>query len=98
MEDREIWAALDRHWAASDADDFEAEHLIYQEDAVLNRDDWTSALLGMGIVPRNVDAMATGVPLDRATEAMNSIADELAEFAARTPNYSDYFAQITRAR
>jgi len=35
MEDREIWAALDRHWAASDADDFEAEHLIYQEDAVL---------------------------------------------------------------
>jgi len=35
MEDREIWAALDRHWAASDADDFDAEHLIYQEDAVL---------------------------------------------------------------
>jgi hypothetical protein len=35
MEDREIWAALDRHWAASDADDFEAEHLIYREDAVL---------------------------------------------------------------
>jgi len=35
MEDREIWAALDRHWAASDADDFEAEHLIYQDDAVL---------------------------------------------------------------
>ena len=35
MEDREIWAALDRHWAASDANDFDAEHLIYQEDAVL---------------------------------------------------------------
>jgi hypothetical protein len=35
MEDREIWAALDRPWAASDADDFEAEHLIYREDAVL---------------------------------------------------------------
>ena len=35
MEDREIRAALDRHWAASDADDFEAEHQIYREDAVL---------------------------------------------------------------
>jgi hypothetical protein len=35
MEDREIRAALDQHWAASDANDFEAEHRIYQEDAVL---------------------------------------------------------------
>jgi hypothetical protein len=26
MEDREIRAALDRHWAASDANDFEGEH------------------------------------------------------------------------
>src|ERR1700738_4168065 len=35
MQDHEIRAALDRHWAASDANDFEAEHQIYQEDAVL---------------------------------------------------------------
>jgi ketosteroid isomerase-like protein len=35
MENREIHAALDRHWAASDANDFEAEHRIYAEDAVL---------------------------------------------------------------
>jgi hypothetical protein len=35
MEDQEIRAALDRHWAASDIDDFEAEHDIYGEDAVL---------------------------------------------------------------
>ena len=35
MDDREIRAALDRHWAASDANDFETEHQIYQEDAVL---------------------------------------------------------------
>ena len=34
--DREIRAALDQHWAASDANDFETEHLIYQEDAVLD--------------------------------------------------------------
>lgn len=35
MGDQEIRAALDRHWAASDASDFEAEHDIYLEDAVL---------------------------------------------------------------
>ena len=35
MDAREIRAALDRHWAASDANGFEAEHQIYREDAVL---------------------------------------------------------------
>jgi hypothetical protein len=35
MEDREIRLALDLHWAASDANDFEVEHQIYREDAVL---------------------------------------------------------------
>ena len=34
--DRVIRAALDQHWAASDANDFETEHLIYHEDAVLD--------------------------------------------------------------
>jgi hypothetical protein len=33
--DREIRAALDQHWAASDANDFVTEHRIYHEDAVL---------------------------------------------------------------
>jgi hypothetical protein len=36
MEDREIRAALERHWAASDANDFAVEHEIYREDAVLH--------------------------------------------------------------
>src|SRR5271166_5628305 len=35
VRDQEIRTALDRHWAASDANDFETEHLIYHEDAVL---------------------------------------------------------------
>src|SRR5579863_2447626 len=33
--DQKIRAALDQHWAASDANDFETEHRIYHEDAVL---------------------------------------------------------------
>jgi len=35
VRDQEIRAALDQHWAASDANDFETEHLIYRDDAVL---------------------------------------------------------------
>jgi len=36
VRDQEIRAALDQHWAASDANDFQTEHLIYHEDAVLD--------------------------------------------------------------
>ena len=36
MDDQAIRAALQRHWDASDASDFEAEHEIYREDAVLD--------------------------------------------------------------
>jgi hypothetical protein len=35
VRDQVIRAALDQHWAASDANDFETEHLIYHQDAVL---------------------------------------------------------------
>ena len=34
-QDKQIRAALDQHWAASDANDFETEHRIYLDDAVL---------------------------------------------------------------
>jgi len=36
MDDRTVRMALERHWAASDANDFEVEHEIYREDAVLD--------------------------------------------------------------
>lgn len=35
MSDQHIRAALDRHWAASDVNDFDTEHSIYHDDAVL---------------------------------------------------------------
>jgi O-glycosyl hydrolase len=34
--DQQIRAALDQHWAASNANDSETEHLIYHDDAVLD--------------------------------------------------------------
>lgn len=36
MDDIDVRAALKRHWDASDASDFEVEHEIYSEDAVLH--------------------------------------------------------------
>jgi len=36
MRDQEIRAALNQHWAASDANDFETEHRIYRETRCWN--------------------------------------------------------------
>jgi len=36
MDDGTVRMALERHWAASDANDFDVEHEIYHEDAVLD--------------------------------------------------------------
>ena len=36
MGENDIRTALERHWAASEASDFETEHDIYHEDAVLD--------------------------------------------------------------
>jgi hypothetical protein len=37
MDETEVREALNRHWAASDANDFDVEHDIYREDAALER-------------------------------------------------------------
>src|SRR5215475_13314474 len=36
MDDRAVRSALERHWHASDMSDFDVEHEIYREDAVLD--------------------------------------------------------------
>jgi len=58
MEDREIRAALDLHWAASDANDFEVEHQIYREDAVLEYPQSGERIRGR----RNIQASRTAQP------------------------------------
>jgi hypothetical protein len=36
MDDKTVRLALERHWDASDAGDFETEHDIYRDDAILD--------------------------------------------------------------
>jgi len=82
MRDQEIRAALDQHWAASDANNFETEHRIYDEDAVLEypqSDERTrgrhniEALRSMGHRLKGQSSVGIGNvddligPLDRAT-------------------------------
>ena len=58
MGDRDIRAALDAHWAASDANDFETEHQIYREDAVLEYPQSGERIRGR----RNIQASRTAQP------------------------------------
>jgi hypothetical protein len=58
MEDSEIRAALERHWAASDANDFDAEHEIYGADAVLEYPQSRERIRGR----RNIQASRAAQP------------------------------------
>jgi hypothetical protein len=58
MSDQDIRAALDHHWAASDANDFEAEHRIYREDAVLEYPQSGERIRGR----QNIQASRTAQP------------------------------------
>jgi hypothetical protein len=58
MQDDDVREALGRHWAASDADDFEAEHEIYCEDALLEYPQSGERIRGR----RNIQASRTAQP------------------------------------
>jgi len=57
-DDQDIRAALDRHWAASDANEFEAEHEIYRDDAVLDYPQSGERIRGR----RNIQAARSAQP------------------------------------
>ena len=58
MDETGIRATLDRHWAASDANDFVVEHDIYREDAVLEYPQSGERIRGR----RNIQASRTAQP------------------------------------
>src|SRR6185437_4799823 len=58
MDETKIREALNRHWAASDANDFEVEHDIYREDALLEYPQSGERIRGR----RNIQASRTVQP------------------------------------
>lgn len=61
MNDDDLRAALDRHWAASDANDFTTEHRIYRDDAVLDYPQSGERIRGRA----NIQASRTAQPNDK---------------------------------
>jgi hypothetical protein len=61
MDEREIRQALDRHWAAADENDFDAEHEIYRDDALLEYPQSGERIRGR----RNIQASRTAQPNDK---------------------------------
>jgi hypothetical protein len=58
MGDDDVQAALRRHWAASDANDFATEHQIYRTDAVLDYPQSGERIRGRA----NIEASRTAQP------------------------------------
>jgi len=60
-EEKAIRAALDRHWAASDANEFDIEHEIYRDDAVLDYPQSGERIRGR----RNIEASRVAQPSEK---------------------------------
>jgi hypothetical protein len=58
MDEKEIREALHRHWAASDANDFDVEHDIHREDALLQYPQSGERIRG----PHNIQASRVAQP------------------------------------
>jgi hypothetical protein len=58
MGDDDVRAALERHWAASDVNDFATEHQIYRTDAVLEYPQSGERIRGRA----NIEASRTAQP------------------------------------
>jgi len=71
MEDRNIRDALQRHWAASDANDFAVEHEIYREDAVLHYPQSGERIRGR----RNIQESRTVQPSEKRFAVQRIIGD-----------------------
>lgn len=94
-----------RHLAASELpdslaatlDQFEYRGRIpFHEEEIVTRDSWTAALLGLGVVPRNVDPRAAAVPVAQVIPAMQRLASEIDQVAASAPPYADYLDRMMR--
>ncbi|WP_315763825.1 MULTISPECIES: nuclear transport factor 2 family protein [unclassified Bradyrhizobium] len=71
MDDRTMRAALARHWDASDASDFETEHEIYHDDAVLDYPQSGERIRGR----RNIQESRTVQPNKKRFQVRRMIGD-----------------------
>jgi tryptophan halogenase len=68
--------------------------LPYYENESFDRHGWLAVLLGVGVLPRDTDALAAGVDPAAAEGAMAALAGGLAQMAERVPSYRDWLAGL----
>jgi tryptophan halogenase len=59
-----------------------------------DRDSWLAVLLGMGVLPANVDPVTAAIDLDQAAGAMDALAQRLTAAVGRAPPYRELLARM----
>ncbi|HEX8445575.1 MAG TPA: tryptophan 7-halogenase [Sphingomonas sp.] len=72
--------------------------LPFHEEESFGRDRWLALLLGLGIVPRLPDAIASATPVAATAAALRALTDAAAALPHRIPPYPAYLAQIEGRR
>ncbi|SFN83527.1 tryptophan 7-halogenase [Sphingomonas sp. OK281] len=72
--------------------------LPFYEDESFDTDDWHGLLLGLGVIPRVPDPIASAHPPETVAATLKRLADATAALPARLPPYPHYLAQLERAR
>jgi tryptophan halogenase len=65
----------------------------YDEDS-LPDEIWLSALLGLGVLPRDIQPLAAGLDADTAAARMTEMHAGLGQLPARMPSFADYLAGV----
>ncbi|MES3107171.1 tryptophan 7-halogenase [Sphingomonas aurantiaca] len=72
--------------------------LPFYEDESFDKDDWHGLLLGLGMIPRIADPIASASPPELIAATLKQLADATAALPARLPPYPAYLAQLERGR
>ncbi|MEG3165694.1 tryptophan 7-halogenase [Sphingomonas sp. PB2P19] len=72
--------------------------LPFYEDESFNADSWQGLLLGLGIMPRLPDPIASATPLDTVVATLDRLSATVAALPDRLPPYPAYLAQLDRQR
>jgi tryptophan halogenase len=72
--------------------------LPFYEDESFDKDDWHGLLLGLGMIPRIADPIASASPPEIIAATLQRLANATAALPSRLPPYPAYLAQLERGR
>jgi len=72
--------------------------LPFYEDESFDKDDWHGLLLGLGMIPRVADPIASASQLETITATLKRLAEATAALPSQLPPYPAYLAQLDSRR